>query len=140
MKSKAIFLVSVFFLLTSCAVHNGMTYNTNNNNTQVVLTEKNFRVISSVKGDSRSLYVLGIGGLSKSALIADARKKMIQNSDFIGSSKAIINESVEIRSAFYLLVWVKKVTVSANIIEFFDKTEIKVEKNQNDRYNNKTTR
>ncbi len=118
MKKNFIFLSFVILFFSSCAMHNGLTSNSNLHNTEVVLSKKNFKVIARVKGESKATYVFGIGGLSKSALIAEAKEDMLSKADIIGGSKAIVNETVEIKNAFYLFVWVNKVTVSANIVEF----------------------
>lgn len=113
------FLLFVFTLLfSSCALHNGLTYNANNHTTEVVLSEKNFTVNETVQGEAKATYILGIGGLSKKALVAEARANMMSNTDLIGSSKAVINETVEVKNAYFLFANVMTVTVSANIIEF----------------------
>lgn len=104
--------------LTSCAAHNGLTSNSNNHSTEVVLSKKNFKVLKSVSGDASVTYVLGIGGLSKKALIAEARVKMLKQAELEGSAKAIINETVEIKGSYFPFVGKKLVTVSAQVIEF----------------------
>jgi len=120
MKKKTIFLAFIILFFSSCAYYNGLTHNSNLNNTEVVLSQKNFRVIAWVKGKSSATYVLGIGGLSKNALIAEAKENMLAKADIIGGSKAIINETVELKNTFFLIFWVTEVTVSANIIEFYN--------------------
>ncbi|WP_019037449.1 DUF6567 family protein [Psychroflexus tropicus] len=107
-------------LLTSCAGHYGLTTNINNHTTEVVLADNNFKVISSVSGDASVTYILGIGGLSKKALIAEARKEMLEKANLEGSAKAIINETVEIKGTSFPFVGKKTVTVSAQVIEFLD--------------------
>ena len=67
-----------------------------------------------------ALYIFGIGGLSKKALIAEARAKMLARSNIIGGSKAVINETVEVSYSFFPFVRFYNVTVSAHIIEFTD--------------------
>jgi len=126
MKTNRIYLAFVVLFFSSCAMHNGLTYNSNTHNTEVVLSKKNFKVVARVKGESKATYILGFGGLSKNALIAEAKEDMLSKADIIGGSKAIINETVEIKNSFYLIVWENKVTVSANIIEFYnDESEVK---------------
>ena len=105
-------------LLTSCAGHYGLTSNVNNHSTEVVLSKKNFKVIKSVSGEASVMYVLGIGGLSKKALIAEARAEMLKSAELEGSAKAIINETVEIKGSSFPFVGKKLVTVSAQVIEF----------------------
>jgi len=83
-----------------------------------VLSKKNFKVIGSVQGESQAMYVFGIGGLSKKAMIAEARANMLSKADIVGGSKAIINETVEVKSSFFPIVRLFKVIVSGHIIEF----------------------
>jgi len=116
---KTLFLlIAISFLFSSCAIHNGLTTNSNLHNTEVVLSRKNFKVVKSVQGEAQALYVFGIGGLSRKSLIAEARAEMLSDADMIGDSKAVINETVEIKHSFFPFVRVYKVTVSGHIVEF----------------------
>jgi hypothetical protein len=119
--SKRLKLVMLFLsitLLSSCAFHNGLSSNQNNNTTEVVLAKKNYKVIASVQGESQATYVFGIGGLSKKAMIAEARANMLSKANIIGGSKAIINEIVEVKHTAFPIVQTHKVIVSAFVIEF----------------------
>ena len=104
--------------LTSCAGHYGLTSNVNNHATEVVLSKKNFKVIKTVQGDASVTYILGIGGLSKKALIAEAKTEMLKEANLEGSAKAIINETVEVKGSSFPFFGKKLVTVSAQVIEF----------------------
>ena len=106
------------FLFSSCAMHSGLTTNLNNHTTEVVLSKKNFEVVASVQGESRAVYFLIFGGLSKKALIAEARANMLSNANIVGGSKAIINETVEIKHSFFPLIRKYKVIVSGHVVEF----------------------
>jgi len=88
--------------------------------THVQLSKNNFKVIDHVEGHSRAVYVLGIGGLTRKALIAKARSKMFDNADMQGKSCTLINENVEIKKTAFPFVRVYKVGVSGQIIEFID--------------------
>ncbi len=107
-------------ILTGCmATHKGLTTNSNVHTTDVVLSKKNFKVIARVKGEATASYFLGFGGTSRNALIEEAKTDMFSKADIIGGSKAVINETVEIRRSIYLgVIMTKKVIVSANIVEF----------------------
>jgi archaellum component FlaF (FlaF/FlaG flagellin family) len=118
MKKIISFLVCITLICSSCGIYNGLTTNTNAHTTDVILSKKNFKVIARVKGSAQETYVFGIGGLTRKALIEEARTNMFSNMDIIGSSKAIINETVEIKSSYYFIVETQEVTVSAHIIEF----------------------
>lgn len=117
-KVTIVALMSSMLLTTSCAVHSGLTSNLNNHSTEVVLSKKNFKVIKTVTGESSVTYVLGIGGLSKRALIAQARAKMLEEAGLEGGAKAIINETVEVKGSNFPFVGKKLVVVTAQVIEF----------------------
>jgi hypothetical protein len=120
MKKNLLLLAGISFLFSSCAIHSGMTTNSNNHTTEVVLSKKNFKVIESVKGESQAMYVFGIGGHSKNALISEAKVKMLSKANIIGGARALINESVEIKNSFFPFFVKYKVTVSGHIVEFID--------------------
>lgn len=113
-----ILLIGITFLFSSCAFHAGVTSNINNHTTEVVLSKNNFKVLESVQGESEAMYVFGMGGLSKKAMVAEARALMYSRANLIGSSKAIINETVDIKHSFFPIVRLYRVTVSGHIIEF----------------------
>ncbi|MHA7943871.1 DUF6567 family protein [Formosa sp. 3Alg 14/1] len=118
---KKITLVLAVFcsmFLSSCAVHEGMTSNLNNNTTEVVLAKNNYKILERVQGESQANYIFGFGGLSRNGLIAEAKANMLENADILGSSKAIINETVEYKSSIFPFFGSKKVIVSAYIVEF----------------------
>ena len=115
---KLILFILTIVLFSSCALHNGLTSNLNNHNTEVVLTKKNFKVIQRVYGEAEVDYVLGIGGLKRQALIAEARQRMLTNAGLEGTSRAVINETVEVRKSFFPFAKSVKVVVSAYVIEF----------------------
>ena len=104
MRKLFLLLIGTAFLFSSCAIHSGLTFNTNNHETQVVLSKKNYKVVESVKGEAEAMYIFGIGGLSKNALIAEAKADMLLKADIIGGARAIINETVEIKHSFFPVV------------------------------------
>lgn len=119
MKRLIFLLIGITILFSSCAVHNGLTYNENTHATEVVLAKNNYKVIAQVQGQSCATYVFGIGGLTKRGLIDAAKRAMLSKADLIGGSKAIINETVETKSTMVFPFLIKKtVIVSAHVIEF----------------------
>ena len=110
-------VVSVM-LLTSCASHRGIPKGFNQNSTEVVLDKNNFKVVKFVKGDAKATYVFGIGGLSRQGLIAEAKSKMLQGAGLEGSSRTIINETVEVKKTGIIIVSKYEVIVSGLVIEF----------------------
>jgi hypothetical protein len=113
-----LFIATIITLFTNCGIHSGLTLNLNNHNTEVVLSQANYVVIKSIQGSSSAKYFLGIGGVRKKALISEARAQMLRDQDILGSSRAVINETVETHRAFAFFFTSYTVTVSAHLIEF----------------------
>ncbi|MGQ1908186.1 DUF6567 family protein [Marinifilum sp. RC60d5] len=118
MKKISFLLVGVTLLFSSCAIHNGLTTNSNNHETQVVLAKKNFKLVKNVKGESKATYIFGIGGHARQAMIEEAKSKMLRKADMMGSSKAIINETVEIKHSLFPFFRKYELTVSGQVVEF----------------------
>ncbi len=118
MKRNFLVLIGLALILSSCGIHNGLTKNINNHTTEVVLSKNNFKVLESVQGESQATYILGIGGLSKNALVSAARANMLSKANIVGGSKAIINETVEIKHSIFPFYRKYKVTVSGHVVEF----------------------
>ncbi len=112
------FVVLTSVLFSSCGTHLPMTYNTNQHVTNVELSKKNFKVVASVKGEAKATYILGIGGLKKKTLIENAKADMLKNTDLVGTSRAIVNETVEIHIRNYFVVMQYRVVVSGHVVEF----------------------
>ncbi len=116
---NAILLLLAAFLFQGCGIHTALMGNLTGNMTNVELSKKNFKVVEKISGTSDATYIMGIGGLSHKALIEKARADMLKGTDLTGSSKAIVNVTVEEHLASYLVFYVKRtVTVSAHIVEF----------------------
>jgi hypothetical protein len=115
---KSILLVSISILVSNCSGNAGLTRNINNHQTDVVLSQPNYKVIKYVQGESTAKYFLGIGGFGNKGMIAQARKKMLQHAGLIGKSRAVINETVEIQTKQILLYTEFRYIVSAYIVEF----------------------
>ena len=118
---KKFFLITlVAITLSSCiGIHHPLTHNTNVNQTQVVLSHKNYKIIERVEGHASTASVLGIGNHGMKTLVANARADMLKKVNLIGTSRAIINEQVEVNNRrILLIVSTKTVNVSAYIIEF----------------------
>ncbi len=122
MKNLKLAFALLFIILasTSCRYHYGLTHNENHHQTQVVLQEKNYRIIKYVEGDAYARYFLGIGGSNKRGIVARARENMLKEAGLIGSSRAVINETVEMRIKNTFLRTEVRYIVSAYIVEFYD--------------------
>ena len=116
-KKNLLFIVMLFFLSSCTTFHSTLTSNLNNHTTEVVLSKKNYTVISSVEGEASANYVFGFGG-GKKALVAKAKSKMLSKADIVGKPRAIINETVEVQKRYRVFYSQYTVIVSAHIIEF----------------------
>lgn len=118
-KSLFLVLVVIMFGMTSCSLHDGLTHNLNQNSTNVVLQDNNYTIVQKVRGESQADYFLYFGGFRKKGLIEEARADMLENANLIGSSKAVINETVETSYTTFCGIYSNvKVTVSGYVVEF----------------------
>lgn len=89
-----------------------------------MLNEANFRFVGNVSGEVSQTYVLGFGGLRRSALRNNAVDKMMQearekNPEMMSGSKAVINISVNENVKIITPLFIKRtVTAHGTIIEF----------------------
>jgi len=124
MKFKAnislyILILTCTLLFSSCGIHSArMTRNLNNHSTQVHLSQNNFKVLKSVKGESSATYIWIYGGFKKDGIVSEARSQMLSQANLVGGAKAIINENIEVETSFYWFVTTIKVIVTADVIEF----------------------
>lgn len=62
--SRVVMAVAAVLLLSGCGIYQRLTMNSNLNQTNVVLSQKNFHVVKTVKAEVSATYIFGIGGLS----------------------------------------------------------------------------
>lgn len=118
-KNLFLVLVVIMFGMTSCSLHDGLTHNLNQNSTNVVLQDNNYTIVQKVRGESQADYFFYFGGFRKKGLIEEARADMLENANLIGSSKAVINETVETSYTTFCGIYSNvKVTVSGYVVEF----------------------
>ena len=118
---KILFMMAVALglLVSSCGITEQATQNVNELQTQVVLTEANYKVIGTATAELTQTYVFGFGGISKKALGQSAMSAMMKNADLQGGARAIINANVEYDVVTYLGVFTKvTATATGTIIEF----------------------
>ena len=122
-KIKKYFVCSFLLLFTNCGLipSGGMLHSTN---TQVILSEANYRIINTVKGQATATFILGIGPFND-RLYSRAKRDMLENANLSGGgnkSRALINitSDEQIRYFwFYFPFWTTKtVFITADIIEF----------------------
>ena len=112
-------LVATLFGATSCQLHSGVAVNLNQNSTNVVLQDNNYKIVQKVRGESQADYFFYFGGFRKNGLIEEARAEMLENANLVGTSKAIINETIETSMTTFAGIYSNvKVTVSGYVVEF----------------------
>jgi hypothetical protein len=78
-------LFAAALLVTSCGVSIPMTSNANLNETTVVLSQDNFKVVNTVSAEVSQTYIFGIGGLNKKSLEANAVAELTAKANLQGS-------------------------------------------------------
>lgn len=113
-----LFLFAVI-LLAGCGVSSGLRnqYSINGANSNVVLQKDNFKVLGTVSGEASDSYLFFIGGKTKN-LIAKAKKNMIENAGLAGTSKAIINITLEEYNKFAFVYIKRTIIIHGTVIEF----------------------
>lgn len=106
-------LITVFF--SSCAAyHSGYMVGSGS------LTQGNFSYVAhDINGSYSAVYVFGIGGLTKSTLVHNA--KLIMLHDFpLKNNQALVNLTVNYKTAWYALgiVAISTCTITADVVEF----------------------
>lgn len=105
--------------LSSC----GMTHTTSNNinQTQVMLKEKNFRVLGQVYGEVKATYILGLGGIRRRALRANAIDEMTRNAQLTGSQTLVnVTTHTSWKGIFPFFYQQVVCDATATVIEFVD--------------------
>ena len=120
MKKLFIFLFAAALVLPGCAVHSGLYNNVNQQMTNVELGEDNFTVVEYVTGYAEARYIFGFGGLKKLTLVEAAKADMYAKANIVGSAKALVNQSVELRYSLFPFFQRVEVNVSAHVVEFND--------------------
>lgn len=123
MKHLLLIAASAVLLLftSSCGTTSWMTSNQNQNQTSVVLSDNNFKIVKTVSATVSSTYVFGIGGLSDRTLMANVMNELTEKADLTGS-QALINVTYKVNNEMILLLWTRKtVLASGTVIEFIDK-------------------
>ena len=115
--SRIAMAVAAVLLLASCGVTSNLTLNANQNQTNVVLSQKNFHVVKTVEAEVSATYIFGIGGLSKKALHDNVVAELTKAAGLTGS-QALVNVTFH-NSGKVFFVW-NKLTyhAEATVIEF----------------------
>lgn len=113
MLKKMILPVLGVFLLSGCAMHSG--YMTGS----AALSSNNFSYIKrDLEGESTALYVFGLGGLAKAAIMDEAKRDLLAANP-LGDNQALANVTVSWKYTYvFPFAMTNKCTVTADIVEF----------------------
>lgn len=105
-------------LLTSCSTHFYSSSNANLAQTEVVLSQNNFKVIGQAEGVATVTQVFGIGGCSQKQVRSNAVAEMYKNAKLTGS-QAIINVNVKKAVTGFAPIYTRTTyAATGTIIEF----------------------
>lgn len=117
---KFIFFVSFAFLgLVSC-----VSFNTGSLETQRFDHNKNFKIVGTISGSSKVDYILGLGGSQSKGSYIHAKENMYK-SYILKENQNITNIVTERTTTYFILPLLfssTTVSISADIIEFYDST------------------
>lgn len=115
--SKVVMAVAAVLLFSSCGINSHLSTNHNLQQTNVVLSQKNFHVVKNVEANVTATYVFGFGGISKKALHDNAVAELTKNANLTGS-QALVN--VTLHTSAKVVLFLNKVTYYAEgtVIEF----------------------
>ena len=109
--------VAATLSLTGC-VGVANTVSNNLTQTQVVLSDNNFKVVGQAYGEASATYICGIGGLSRKALYNNAVSEMTRNANLKGS-QTLTNTTMHYSSQMITPFYVKVTcSASATIVQF----------------------
>ena len=121
MKNFIKIFVLLFLLanLSSCGVNNHLALNQNLSQTQVHIHNEQFRVLGEATGVAQSTYIIGIGGLSKKAIMNNAVVDMYRQAKLRGPQTIVnINVHSHVGGVFPFYYRVTYVA-TGQIVEFF---------------------
>lgn len=115
--SRVAVAIVATLLLVSCGVSQNLTNNANLNQTNVVLSQKNFHVVKTVETNVSATYIFGIGGISKKTLQNNAVAELTKKANLTGS-QALVNVTVKSSGKFILFFSQVTYYAEATVIEF----------------------
>lgn len=105
--------------LSSCGTSDNLISNQNQNQTSVVLSQNNYKIVSGATGTVKSTYVFGIGGLSKKSMRRNAMGEMMKSADLKGGARAVVNANVTEKLRMITPFYIQRVMVAeGTVIEF----------------------
>lgn len=108
-------IAATMLCASSCGV--SAAFSNNVNETKVVLSENNFKVVGQAYGEATATYIFGIGGLSEKALYSNAIDEMTRNANLTGS-QTLVNITTSVAVKHILVYSQVTCTATATVIEF----------------------
>ncbi len=118
MKKIHILSILIITLFSSCmsVYHGNMSSNT-------TVDQGNFSYTGIRSGSASCFYVFGIGGMNHSALINEAKEKMLLENP-LRRNEALINQIIEWQNTYYFPCFYRTTCIiSADVIKF-DETDL----------------
>jgi len=101
------------FLISGCAaLHTGIMSDS------ASLSSANFKILKTAEGTAKTTLILGIGGLKRDALAAEAKADLLRNHP-LKENQTLANATTDFKITFYFgVVVVTTATITADIVEF----------------------
>ena len=115
---KFFFIAMVAIIFASCAGTNYTFYPNKPVETQVLLSQDNYKIVGEATGEWSAKYVLGIGGLSKKSLTTNAISEMYKNANLQGNQQIINVTTTQSVESWYVFYVVRRAVAHGYIIEF----------------------
>lgn len=115
--SKVVMAAAAVILFAGCGINQNLTTNANLNQTNVVLSQKNYHVVKTVEAEVSATYILGIGGISKRALENNAVAELTKKAGLTGS-QALVNVTVHNSGKMILIYGKTTCYAKGTVIEF----------------------
>jgi hypothetical protein len=125
---KKTIAITLLVIFQSCAFHGGYM------NNSASLSTNNFQYVKyDAQGSAMVVYIFGLGGNDKMALVNEAKKNLLENNP-LSPNQTLVNLTVNFKQSFVFFVITNRCTVTADIVEFNSAnetvgSEIKIDKN-----------
>jgi hypothetical protein len=103
---------AILCLLASCS-----SFYSGNISGGMPMPSKHSKIVDLAIGTSSAHYFCGLGGVSKSFLVLQAKREMYRGYPLM-PLQIYSNVTVDFKRSFYLFYWNTKVTVSADIVDY----------------------
>ena len=109
---KVLSLFLFLSLVNSCAMHQGYI------NNSVALEQNNFDYVNTnISGMASAVYIVGIGGLDRDAIVNAAKQDMLRQNP-LKSNQGLANLTVNWKNTWLIVYTKTTCTVSADVVEF----------------------